>query len=147
MAHDRDLAEDLAQSFFLKLLEDNQRRLRAFEPTRGVPLRAYLHVVASNLYLDWLRSREAIDRKRWVTLDGLGDLLPAPLTVEQEGSMREISGLLKSLPQRDRVALELLAGGATYSSIAGVLGLTANGTGTLIFRARARLRDLLRELE
>jgi DNA-directed RNA polymerase specialized sigma24 family protein len=54
---------------------------------------------------------------------------------------------MKSLPPRERIALELLAGGASYKSIAGVVGLTSDGVGTLIFRARARLRELVGKRE
>lgn len=50
-----DFAEDIEQSVFLKLLQNDRQALRAFDPSLGT-LRTYLSRVSRNLALDGLAS-------------------------------------------------------------------------------------------
>jgi len=143
LSDDEETARDLCQSLYLKLLEDGCRRLRAFDGSLGVPFPTYLRVLATNLHIDWTRSREGRDRRRWIDLAGLRDILPDPVGVEEGDAVERVESSLSDLPPRDAAALRMRIAGFSYEEIARSTGLTEGGVAARISRARSRLRDLL----
>src|SRR5262249_14368119 len=53
----REAADDLIQTVFLKIWEDNSRVLRNFRGSDSPSLRAYLRVISVSTVLDWFRSQ------------------------------------------------------------------------------------------
>jgi RNA polymerase sigma-70 factor, ECF subfamily len=137
------LADDLAQTVFLRLLEDGGRRLRLYDPGRGPGFPAYLKAIASNLHVDWTRSREGIDRSRWYDLEAARDLAGSSPSPDDGRQVTWILDCLDRLTPREGQALRLLLCGWSYEEIARDLGIGSGGAGALIFRGREHLRMLL----
>jgi DNA-directed RNA polymerase specialized sigma24 family protein len=124
-------------------LEDHGRRLRLYNPDRGTNFPAYLKAIAGNLYVDWTRSREGLDRSRWYDLEAARDLVGS---VPSPDSGREVTWVLDCLDRltpREGQALRLLLCGWSYEEIARGLGIGSGGAGALIYRGREHLRALL----
>lgn len=68
-----DLAQDIEQQVLLKLLQNDKRALRAFDPAKAT-FRTYVNRIASNLALDelatFLRCGAAIDLDRLIEWEG-----------------------------------------------------------------------------
>jgi RNA polymerase sigma factor (sigma-70 family) len=137
MSRSRDVAEDLAEETWLRLVASGAR----LEPdTRLGP---WLFTVARNLYYSYCRSR-ALDESLAGGLIGLwpgGSSRPSPF---EETAARElewqVERALAGLPAHYREAL-LLVGveGLSPSEAAGVCGLTAEAFRQRLSRARAAL--------
>ena len=145
VCRDPDLADDLAQTVFLRLLEDHGRRLRLYNPNRGTSFPAYLKAIASNLHVDWTRSREGLDRTRWYDLEMARDLLGSAPSPDGRREVTWILECLDRLTPREAQALRLLLCGWSYDEIARDLGIGSGGAGALIFRAREHLRAILQD--
>jgi RNA polymerase sigma-70 factor (ECF subfamily) len=137
---DVEQARDLAQEAFVRALQHEPRRPRA-----------WLFQVAANLARD--EARTVIRRKRHLVLlkseaesqeASIKD--PAAKLEEQErwGAVREA---LDALSEKDRDALLLWDAGQSYTEIARELGLAVGAVGTTLARARRRLADAYNERE
>lgn len=137
---DEEQARDLAQEAFVRALQHEPRRPRA-----------WLFQVAANLARD--EARTVIRRKRHLVLlkseadsqeASIKD--PAAKLEEQErwGAVREA---LDALSEKDRDALLLWDAGQSYTEIARELGLAVGAVGTTLARARRRLADAYNERE
>jgi RNA polymerase sigma factor (sigma-70 family) len=140
---DPNLADDLAQTVFLRLLEDHGRRLRAYDPDRGTSFPAYLKAIASNLHVDWTRSREGLDRTRWYDIEAARDLVGSGSSPEGDREVAWILDCLDQLTPREAQALRLLLCGWSYEEIARDLHIGSGGAGALIYRGREHLRAVL----
>jgi RNA polymerase sigma-70 factor, ECF subfamily len=129
---DQDRAEDLAQEVFIRAMNHNPEKPRA-----------WIFAVASNLARD--EARAAVRRKKHLTL-----LTNDPVTlarpaigaddiVEQEEAMAHVQTALDSLSARDREVLLLWDAGLSYQEIAQQTGLALGAVGTTLARARRRL--------
>jgi RNA polymerase sigma-70 factor, ECF subfamily len=136
LSGDPDLASDLAQEAFVKLLQ------RGDMPLTPVP---WLVTVALNQFRN-TRNRDE-RRRQLLTLvaDADVDGLPVPhadaalLAVESQQSVR---ATLRQLPQREAALLLMSAEGYSYREIAATLYLTETSVGSLILRARRAFRAL-----
>lgn len=142
LAHDPDVAQDLTQSLFLRLLENDFRRLRGYDPSLGVPLPAYFCVIAYRMYLDYARSGYARERDRATDIAGLEHILTAPPEAEYRLAERELRTRVDGLPAQQRTAVLLRERGLSYEEIARVMGIGSGGVGALLSRARERLSAL-----
>lgn len=138
LAGDPDLAADLAQEAFVRLLDHEIPEERA---------RSWLFTVATNLLRDRARSR---DRHRRL-LAGR-DLSPDPPVraderVEREERIAAVRAALARLSERDRRMLMLREEGLLYREIAEVVGVAAGSVGTLLARALDRFADAYRRVE
>ena len=137
MARSREVAEDLAEEAWLRLVE-TAPRLRP--DTRLGP---WLFTVARNLYYSYCRSRAISDAAAdaLVSLWPGGSPRPSPF---EEAAARELEGRLEGalarLPANHREAL-LLVGveGMTPAEAAGVCGLAPEAFRQRLSRARAAL--------
>ena len=130
---DRDLAEDLAQEAFVRLLDKPPR-----EPD------AWLYVVAGNLARDAQRS-EGRRARHLSIMDAPGRLMeaadPSPgadaamCTAEESALVRDT---LAMLPERDAALLVMRADGVSYREIAVSLGVASTSIGPLLARAQQR---------
>jgi RNA polymerase sigma factor (sigma-70 family) len=139
---DPDLAADLAQEAFLRLLEHRPD---------GQVARNWLFRVATNLACDTVRGR----RRRTLLLQRAGSRIPQgdpPPTPDQlvERSQRalRVQQALLQLAHKERTALLLREEGFRHHEIAEAIGAAPNSVGTLMARAirkLARALDLARD--
>lgn len=137
---DAERARDLAQEAFVRALQHEPRKPRA-----------WLFQVAANLARD--EARTVIRRKKHLVLlkseaevqeEGIQDPQSKLLEQEKWALVREA---LDSLSEKDREALLLWDAGQSYTEIANELGLAVGAVGTTLSRARKRLAEAYREKE
>lgn len=130
---DFDVAEDIAQEAFVRLLDQRLPQAEA---------RPWLFTVATNLVRD--RGRRGTRQRR------LQALVPAPSPVtaldaheqmEQDETIGRIRGVLAGLPDRDRQMLLMREEGFRYGEIAEAIGVAASSVGTLLTRALRRFKE------
>ena len=133
---DRDLADDLLQESYYRLL----RARVAFDGETH--RRRYLFRIATNLVLDVRRHRPVLP----LPPDDHPDALVADSgAMARRGERSDLLRALAGLKPRDRAMLWLAyAEGSTHREIAEALGLKPAGIKVLLFRARRKLAALLR---
>jgi RNA polymerase sigma factor (sigma-70 family) len=140
---DPELAQDLAQEVFVRLLER--------PPARGAG-RAWLFHVATNLARDASRTRT---RRRALLLGGwnrvpVADAPPTPAQeLDRQRRVQATQQALLSISAKERTALLMREEGFSHREIAEAVGTTTGSVGTLIARAirkvAARLGPALEE--
>ena len=137
---DPDQARDLAQEAFVRALEHEPKKPKA-----------WLFQVASNLARD--EARTVVRRKRHLALlKGEAESLQAsaPDSAEelaQREQWRKVQEALGTLGEKDREALLLWDAGLSYPDIARQTGLSVASVGTTLARARRRLAEVYRQRE
>jgi RNA polymerase sigma-70 factor (ECF subfamily) len=127
---DTDLAEDVAQETFIRLLDRKPEEV-------GRGLRSWMFRVATNLVRDG--ARQETNRSRILAGMPPGDPTPSPEgRVEREEKVREVREALNRLPPRDREILLLREEGFSYQEIAQVVGVAPTSVGTLLARSLKR---------
>jgi RNA polymerase sigma-70 factor, ECF subfamily len=123
---DGDVAEDIAQEAFVRLLKQS---LPEHE------IRPWLFTVAMNLVRD--RARKAERRQRLLTT--APTLVTRPSLPDEDIERTEridaVRMILRQLPERDRQLLLMREEGFKYDEIARVVGVAPASVGTLIARA------------
>lgn len=136
--HDPEVAADIAQEAFLRLLREN---------AQGRPpeqLHAWLYQVSLNLVVS--RARRAAVAGRWepwlrVAATATEDS-PERAVLSSERAVI-VRRAMASLPDDQRTALILAANGYAGREIARAIGRSEGATRTLMCRARSRLRATL----
>jgi RNA polymerase sigma-70 factor, ECF subfamily len=132
---DGDVAEDIAQEAFVRLLRQEL-------PEKEI--RPWLFTVAMNLVRD--RARKTERRQRLLTT--APDLVTrAPLPdedMERAERITAVRTVLDRIPERDRQLLLMREEGFKYDEIARVIGVAPASVGTLIARA---LRKFVAEFD
>jgi RNA polymerase sigma-70 factor (ECF subfamily) len=135
---DTDVADDLAQEAFVRLLR---------QTIQEDEVRPWLFTVAMNLVRD--RARKSERRQR--LLNAAPELvargtLPDEAAERGERVMR-VRGVLERLQERDRQLLLMREEGFRYDEIAKVVGVAPASVGTLIARALRRFVALYEATE
>lgn len=132
---DADVAEDIAQEAFVRLLK---------QPLPEDEVRPWLFTVAMNLVRD--RARRTERRQRLLTTaPPLVSVTILPDDhVEQNERIESVRAALRKLPDRDRQLLLMREEGFKYEEIAAVIGVAPASVGTLIARALRRFVDVYR---
>jgi len=144
-------AEDLTQVTFAKAAQ----ALPAFRGDADVS--TWLHRIAVNVALDWLRSRTAHEATMNVSLDGPTAedyananvaIVNRPLSPEQELAHKDIHecirGEIAKLPDRYREALTLsFLAQLNDEEIADVLGITLGSAKVRLHRARQEFKKII----
>ena len=137
-------AEDAAGEVFLNA----RRAWDRYDAKR--PFRPWLLAIAGNHCIDQLRRRgiegQLFDPRDFST-DDLAAPGPSPLqTLVRAEERTRIQAAIDALPAKYRLPLVLrYFGELEYDAIAEVLEVTRNQVGTLLFRAKRRLRERLAE--
>ena len=138
MTGDSDLAADVLQETFLRLVER--------PPSTTENLRGWLFKVATNELRDHARKRkrQAALVGRGGGADSLADPPPLPdqVVVDREGSTA-VRRALDSLSSRDRTILLMREEGFRHREIAEAVDTTTGSVGTLIARALDRVKKEL----
>jgi RNA polymerase sigma-70 factor (ECF subfamily) len=137
IAGTRQDAEDALQTIFLRLLQ------REFPPDLETHARRYFHRAAVNVALTAVRTR-----KRQRLADGIeGVDLPIPEAPQNENEKIE-ENLIEAMAQLPPQAVEILIlryeHNYSDAEIATMLGKSRPAIAVALFRARARLRKLMR---
>jgi RNA polymerase sigma-70 factor (ECF subfamily) len=130
-------ADDIVQEAFLRLLRAD---LGPTEEDR----RRYLYRVASNLVVDRWRSRKRRDQheEQSVSAAVAGGGLASGSSADAD---QDVARTFAELTSRERALLWLAyVEGESHEEIAASLGLGRRSIKVLLFRARRRLRDLLK---
>jgi RNA polymerase sigma-70 factor, ECF subfamily len=130
---DRDLAEDLAQEAFVRLMD---------KPPRAPD--AWLYVVAGNLARDAQRSERRSSRHLSIVETNraageTADPAPSPDTAlcrAEESAL--VQDTLAMLPERDASLLLMRADEVSYREIAAAIGVAPTSVGPLLARAQQR---------
>lgn len=112
---------DLHNDVFVALMEDDCRRLRAFEGRNGCSVRSWIRIITVRRALDALRRRRphvSLDVSRSVSRDGDGgglelvdpgpDPLAALLMAGDAARRRRVAELFDGLSEADRLLLNVL---------------------------------------
>ena len=143
-----DHVDEIYGTLCLRLLSDDKRRLRSFDPGRGTPLGAWLCTLARNSAHDFLRSRQ---RQPWLgrLADEVCEVEPrsdAPdafnqyLTREQIERLEE---LLTTLSVRDQEFMRAYLEGLEPEEIAEQLGISVSTVYSKKHKILARLENAL----
>ena len=139
---DRAAAEDATSEVFLRA----RRALSSYDPEQ--PFRPWLRAIASNYCIDQLR-RQKTERKLFspadLSEDGLVDSSPDALgCLTRSEEHRQVLTAIDALPAHFRLPLVLrFYCDLDYEAIAELLNVTRNQVGSLLFRAKKRLRERL----
>jgi RNA polymerase sigma-70 factor (ECF subfamily) len=145
LVHDREVALELANTTFCKLL----RHLDAYDASR--PLRPWVLKIAANEVLSWLRARR---REREHVLGGPASeavlaraaVRPDPAATALATEHRAgVHAALAQVPDHDRLILTLrYLSALSYEEIGVHTEQDASTVGVHLLRARRRLKDELR---
>jgi len=148
---DRTQAKDLAQEVFLKVWQS----AKSYKPE--AKFTTWVYRITANLCINELKSSR---RKRWFSFhrsdedsensmeDSISDGSPnaEDLLLAKERSS-QISGVLQSLPDNQRMALILKRyDDLSYQEIAQILGCSVSAVESLLFRAKRALQEKLKNL-
>jgi RNA polymerase sigma-70 factor (ECF subfamily) len=153
LTNDYEIAVDLAQETFLRVYRAAERYQSSYA------FSTYIYRIATNLAISELRRRK---RHRLVSLTGFfqpreqggedceldpADLQPLADTALVEGERRQaVARAIATLPEKYRVPLVLRdVEERSYEEIARILGMSEGTVKSRISRARAFLRDKLRQ--
>lgn len=130
---DADIADDIAQEAFVRLLKQSLPEAE---------VRPWLFTVAMNLVRDHARKVERRNRllttaPALVTTSALPDEV-----VERSEAVASVRSVLDQLPPRDQQLLLMREEGFKYEEIARVVGVAPASVGTLIARALRRFAEL-----
>ena len=137
-------ARDAPQEVFLRA----RRAFSSYDPER--PFRPWLLAIAGNYCIDKLR-HHSLERRIFTDLDS-ADVAPSDAGPSPLGRMvvleerRQIGLAIAKLPLKYRLPLVLrYFSDLDYEAIAVALGVSRNQVGTLLFRAKQRLRQAVAE--
>ena len=138
IAGDDDLAQDYAQEAWI-------RAIRALPTFRGdARFSTWLHRIAVNAALQALRKSETRRKREGPVPDHI------PVAPQRSDALlqKRLEGALDALPEGMRRVLILHdVEGYTHEEIGDTLGVTSGTSKSQLFKARAKMRDLLSSLD
>ena len=130
---DSDVADDIAQEAFVRLLRQNLPEAE---------VRPWLFTVAMNLVRDHARKVERRQRLLTTAPTMVSGFAPPDESVERYEQVQSVRLVLDQLSKRDQQLLLMREEGFKYEEIANVIGVAPASVGTLIARALRRFTDL-----
>ena len=128
------------------LLHDTvERALRSWSRfAEHTNLRAWLHTIMQNVFVDWYRARNRVSYTTEEPLSVPAAVDQEPLPAWKQVSLAEVEQLSLTLdgPLGDTLRLVCFHG-LSYKVAADRLGITPSTVGTRLFRARLKLRSLI----
>ena len=139
---DPDLAEDIGQEVFLNVYKELPR----FDSDRGTPFLAWLYIVARNQCVSELR------KQKWGVAGPVEDFdsltahreTAEALLIDRE-EREALAACLSELPEPFRSSILLSLDGASLEEIANLCGVPQATVKTRLFRARERIKLLVKE--
>ena len=135
---DADVAEDIAQESFVRLLSQSLPESEA---------RPWLFTVATNLVRD--RVRKTVRQERLLSAQPpVVTRFPRPDEhTEQNETVAHVQEVLSRLPDRDRQLLLMREEGFKYEEMAQAIGVAPSSVGTLLARALRKFAGLYKSEE
>lgn len=131
--------EDVVQSLFVKLLEEDGRRLRSFQGRSRIT--TWLVAVARRDALEY-----AEKRRRPSPSGSPPPALDPALLLETAQDAQKVQDAVERLPARDRLLVRLIyMDGASYDDAARLLAVPVNSISPWLGRAKERLREILQD--
>ena len=139
-----DLCEDLYQDLFLRLWDDDYRRLRNW--SRDGDFASYLIPIVRHLAIDRLRARAPERENPLPEIDDHDHPCSAAPSQEELAALEEqreiVERIMSRLPDRDQKLYRLrYVEELPYAEIAQEMGATVNHVGVLLSRLTVRLRQ------
>jgi RNA polymerase sigma factor (sigma-70 family) len=149
MGAPREVAEDVVGDVFLRLIEDEARRLHEATFVNERQFRWWLLTIARRRYLDVAeqRSREAElgEPSAGIRQKSPADP-PADALLTELGTREELEAALGCLTSTERYYVRLCYfEGLKHREIAELAGATVGGISAVIFRAKGKMRKALKE--
>jgi RNA polymerase sigma-70 factor (ECF subfamily) len=143
-----DHVDEIYGTLCLRLLSDDKRRLRSFDPERGTPLGAWLCTLARNSAHDFLRDRQ---RQPWLgrrtedaELEPRSDVPDAFSVCATREQTEQLEQLIKStLSARDQEFMRAYLEGHEPEEIASELGISVSTVYSKKHKILARLENAL----
>ena len=140
IVHDRDLADDLTQETFIKLLVKRPR-------DKGTAsFKTWLYTIGRRTALDWLRKEKRLPR---VALDEsfalAGGSTPETAFLRAQTTERLFAALETLQPQHRQILYLIYFEDFTPAQAAKILGKSSHNVSALLYRAKAALRRALGE--
>jgi RNA polymerase sigma-70 factor (ECF subfamily) len=139
---DKGMVEDIGQEVFFTVY----RSLKDFDESKGTPFSAWLFIAARNRCISVLRERRGRKRVGLEEIADLGDGARSAedLLLEQE-RMAALAASLRQLPEPFRMTLLRSLEGESPDEIATGEGISTGTVKSRLFRAKERMRLLVRE--
>ena len=129
---EEDVAQDLTQETFVKVYFKGSS-------VKGENLKAWIFTIATNLARSEFRKQKI---RRYLTWDEVPDPSDARQSVAELDAGMDLSRLLGGLPEKYRIPLVMKEGnGFSYEEIGEVLNKPVGTVKSLVFRAKALLRQ------
>ncbi|MEZ4471218.1 MAG: sigma-70 family RNA polymerase sigma factor [bacterium] len=145
---------DLHNDVFVALLEDDRRRLRAFEGRNGCSVRSWIRLITIRKTVDALRRRrvhlslDADERPASEPVAEDADPLDALMAVEDERRRDRLQELVAQLGPQDQLLLDLLYGQQlSVEEASAALRINRGALYTRKTRIIKKLRDLAAALD
>src|ERR1039458_6066834 len=133
-------AEDVVQDAFLRILQ------RRHSLTAVIDIRPWLVRIAWNLALDRVRRARPSQLDDLFAAGLVSDDLPADQALAAAGQIKQVLRAMERLPKKERQALLLSAmDELSTAEIGDILGRSESSVRSLLFRARAHLRQRLED--
>jgi len=133
VGHDKDIAEDLMQTVFIKAFQHRKKfRIRKYSYL------TYLLTIAHNLLVDYYR------KPKTISIELVGEV-PDEITIDQKYEDKEVSGILwkaiQQLSNNEKSAILLFyQNNKKIKEIAQIMSKSENAVKLLLSRARKKLR-------
>jgi RNA polymerase sigma-70 factor (ECF subfamily) len=141
-----DAADEIYSRFCLQLLQNDKRKLKSFDPERGVRLVGFLCMLATHCAYDLLRSRRRDPRADAGTeLDSCVSAVPDPYSCcAARERAEQVTALMQDMSERDREFVMLYFGeGLSAEAVADQMGISINTVYSKKHKLRAKLVALL----
>lgn len=138
LCHDASLSEDLASEVFLEVVKS----IAAFRGESDI--KTWIFSIARHRWFAYLRKKN-----REVPTEELPDYIvggSSPEKQYQDKEMAErICGILDREPERTRKIVLMRVEGYSFCEIGKQIGISENSARVIDFRAKAKIRDVLRK--
>jgi RNA polymerase sigma-70 factor (ECF subfamily) len=126
--------EDIASSILLQVIDNDYSVLRQFRGKSS--LSTYLTVIARRICVQELARKAGIKEFSSAAIKE-----PATKTTNSMDSLEEVGRLLKKLPEKDRAIVRMYhLEGLSYEEISQELDIPVNTIGSILTRARRRMK-------
>lgn len=142
-------AEEIAQEVIFHLLDNERKRLRAYDPEKGTSLEGWLILITNRLTINYLRKRDplAISRRRYLNFI---DVPESHLKVrhksraEDRTLITQVMEAVEQLPPQEKLVFKLhYLDGLDFKAIAGYLNKEVGTVHVCKSRAIKRLKNKL----
>ena len=143
--------EDLHNTVFLRLFENDAKKLRQFKGQNGCSLSTWIRIIAVRIVLNHIRKKgldSIAGQKGRIPLDGISELNLAKSTTAEEiekfESQQSIMNGIRQLPPRDRLFLVLhYENGYSIEEVAQTLKLSLGNAYIIKHRAIQKLKSTI----